>query len=936
MLCPSESIPVVAPGLRVLLPLALAAGTAAPAAGQAGTLDPSFGTGGLVRTDTQGSGYEQASGSALYAQRNDGRIVVAGFGINTNQGNYQDADRWIVARFLEDGTPDPGFGTDGWVSTDVFEYSPSYYSGDPPVGVATDGNATILVGNRAGSAGQREVVIVRYLDDGSLDPGFGTDGVLAYDNGLRPHAFGVAVEANRILVGMTTYESNTPSHKVVAFQSNGALSQSYGNGGVADFAPGTSMGMQRMLGREEGGVVLQGTTYDYQTGLYKTAVVALDASGELDTSFSGDGILTLASLEYWTLSMKARPGGGLALLQRQRNSYDGRVQLISSGGATSGNFPVTALDYRYDFAVLSDGSVVTAGYGSSGGFAAARYSAAGQLDTSFGTQGVAIHDLGSSYAYSRFATALPGDGILLIGQRRSTETASDLAVAKLLPGGGLDSSFGGGSGYATVDVQTSLLERAQDLVALQGDGKLLVLGISRGFTQADTGTLLARYEPDGTLDPTFGQDGIRVLTYEEVGHYINPAGLALQSSGRVLIAGYGQGPSASGTDLIVVALEPDGTLDPTFGATGLASVDLYDRAQYASGIAVLPDDRILVGGYTQEPAGWTRDVVVARLTADGQLDTSYANGAGLVTVGTAGVDEICRGISLAPDGRAVTVAHVSSGIELGLIEPDGGTVHRVWTSVINTPTGVAVDALGRVIVGGREGTAGLTAARFLSDGTLDYSFDGDGVATLALGTYSATSAVAVQGDHKVVVSGLARISPETGYDFAVARLNEDGTPDAGFGLNGAASADFGDGPTGNSSYQYDVPYALAIQGDGGIVLAGATWLYDYYSNGYQWYDIALARFYGVATPDALIGNLVPVVQVYAEIGLLNNGESNALQKKLEAALQLEEGGNAGAAIHQVEAFENQVLAMIVSGQLPPSDGQALLDWADDILTALGA
>ncbi|MEM1212927.1 MAG: LamG-like jellyroll fold domain-containing protein, partial [Planctomycetota bacterium] len=253
---------------------------------------------------------------------------------------------------------------------------------------------------------------------------------------------------------------------------------------------------------------------------------------------------------------------------------------------------------------------------------------------------------------------------------------------------------------------------------------------------------LARYNTDGSLDTTFGGSGIITVPVTGEGQAI-----ALQGDGKILVAG--------GGGFSLARLNSDGSLDSTFGNGGVvdstfgSSYEANDLAIQANGSIVLAGDN----GY---------DIVLARFTVDGVLDTSF---------GSQG------------DGREQT-------------DIDGGT---------NSANAMALLADGRIMLAGRSNAAGSTdydfaLVRYTQDGLLDPSFDGDGKLRTDFGDNDeAAFGVAIQPDGKVVVAGRSQ-QPGTGYDFAVARYNLDGSLDTGFGNNGKVLTHLGLG----ADYAYDI------------------------------------------------------------------------------------------------------------------------------------
>ncbi|MFC5662086.1 calcium-binding protein [Kitasatospora misakiensis] len=235
------------------------------------------------------------------------------------------------------------------------------------------------------------------------------------------------------------------------------------------------------------------------------------------------------------------------------------------------------------------------------------------------------------------------------------------------------------------------------------------------------------------------------------------------------------------------ALAAPGDLDPTFGTGGRVTTDFGGGSDEAHGVVVQADGKIVVAGY----AGATDDFALARYNPDGSLDSGFGTG-GKVTTDFNGGSDAAHGLALQSDGKIVAVGRSEV--------PEGGVG---WFSV----------------------------ARYNTDGSLDTGFGTGGRTVVDFGTGGADDAfgVAVQGDGKIVAAGL------TGGDFALARLNTDGTLDSGFDNDGRATTDFDGGA--------DAARAVAVQGDGKIVAAGYT------GSGAGNYDFALARYTSTGAPD---------------------------------------------------------------------------------------
>ncbi len=252
-------------------------------------------------------------------------------------------------------------------------------------------------------------------------------------------------------------------------------------------------------------------------------------------------------------------------------------------------------DGAADLALTPDGRVVVCG-GSireSGSFetdlAVVRYLADGSLDDTFGTEGRAVLDLGPR-SYG-YTVRLQPDGRIVVAGKLGGQFPSDLFVARLLANGSLDPSFG-------TDGVTVLDYRTQDYgsgLAVQPDGRIVVTGAS-GFEEVQN-LSRTRLLPDGTLDPTF-KNGVLFLN----GRENTGADVAALPSGHLLVVG---GKYVGADNLL--RLRPDGTLDTSFGDAGVVQGTLRDRAVGAA-IRIQPDGKAVVGGWADFP----ENVAVAR------------------------------------------------------------------------------------------------------------------------------------------------------------------------------------------------------------------------------------------------------------------------------------------------------------------------------------
>ncbi len=310
-------------------------------------------------------------------------------------------------------------------------------------------------------------------------------------------------------------------------------------------------------------------------------------------------------------------------------------------------------------------------------------------------------------------------------------------------------------------------------VDLQSDGKILVAGRTHtGSAPNNRDAVIVRLLPDGSLDNTFGSSG--VVRHDTVQNFcLNPEwffDLVVLSDDRFLAAGYDQrGCDAPDRDFLVVRYQANGTVDQVFSDYPT----FHGNRDEAQAVAVQADGKVVAAGWTQRVAGQdaTMDVAVARWNADGTLDSSF-------------------------DGDGEWLLDLNGDmdrIDAVLVQPDGKIV-----------------LAGRTTVGGQ---TDWLVMRLNPDGTLDSSFDGDGIFTLDhAGFNDAAFALLLQADGRLLIGGT--ISPDgTAVDAGVMRLNVNGTLDTSFGVNGVAVLDVQGQDTAGT--------ALARHGDQ-VLVAGRT------------------------------------------------------------------------------------------------------------------
>jgi len=400
------------------------------------------------------------------------------------------------------------------------------------------------------------------------------------------------------------------------------------------------------------------------------------------------------------------------------------------GGVLTTNFGGT-YDWAYAGARQPDDRILAAGVSNAHGtydFALARYTTDRSLDPSFGEGGMVTTDFGESYDWG-YALALQPDRKIVVGGVSDRGGSKNLALARYLPDGTLDDSFGDG-GMVT-DGRRPLTTDIVRALALQPDGKILVAGVTfedKASLDPQGDFIVARYSADGSPDPTFGVGGVATTDFGD-GSYDDAYALLRQPDGRIVLGGYstsagGPGVLFGADQLALARYTPGGLPDVGFGRQGKVLVDAGSLDEEIRALALTPGGALVASGFANGERGG--DALVARFTPEGEVDESFGDG-GWTISNLSPYSEGLAAVALQPDGRIVAAGNVARA---------------------------------------KEALADFAVVRYDPDGRLDTSFGSGGVATADFsGRLDRVSALILQPDGKLVTVGWSE------HDFAMARFN---------------------------------------------------------------------------------------------------------------------------------------------------------------------
>lgn len=613
--------------------------------------------------------------------------------------------------------------------------------------VAVQADGKILIAGSATDGFGRffpDLLLVRLNVDGTRDLSFGTEGQVTFDLGgdfySREEAFAVAVQADgMIVVAGRSALTNTEIEPIdfdfalARFTSAGVLDTGFAMGGKFVRDLGGADTLRGAVVQSDGKLVAAGTTaLDF-------AAVRFTTAGALDAGFGNAGV---ALVDFGNTGEEAR---AIAL--------DATERIVLGGGVR---------------------------VGAANDFALARLTTSGVLDAAFGTGGKTTFDVAinaTSAGPERIeGLAVQADGrIVVAGTAPGAFNRSQWAAARVDGNGALDASFGTG-GITRLALDVATFGRAAG-VALTG-GQLVIAGTRQSDNALQPYSLGAmKLTTGGALDSAFDGDGVALFDVRGSADNAPSASLVL-ADGSVLFAEelrVTPRNSLAGALIAVTHLLSDGSRDPAFGTNGTVTVDLGQSASRAMSILQQPDGKILLAGeryFLPAPdAALTGEAVLARLNADGTLDTAF---------GTNGI---------ATDRLFGPVFPLETNFQDMVLQPDGKIV--VLSNGIDFLTGGAA----------------IATSRYNADGTLDTTFAGDGRAELSIAALlNRFTTLELMPDGKLLLAG----TDETNA-FTFARLNADGTPDATFGVAGVKTLDLKGGFSG-----------VIVNGDGTLRVGVST------------------------------------------------------------------------------------------------------------------
>ncbi|MFN6994739.1 MAG: DUF4347 domain-containing protein, partial [Aquincola tertiaricarbonis] len=734
-----------------------------------GSLDTSFGTGGVVRV-TLNDGFGEFTSVARQA---DGKIVLAGYASTGGQTGF------TVVRLLANGTLDTSFGTGGRVLT-------TFHAADDRAishGVVIQADGRIVVGGYAGDSGSHDVVAVRYTSTGALDTGFASGGKFRTSVGTDTVIQAVTLDASgRVLLAGRSSTGAVTHMAVVRLTTAGALDTSFSGDGIAVGTGTRSSGAAYAVTVQSDGKVLLAGDSSSQ-GL----LLRYNADGTLDTGFgSGGHTQVMVGSTTYLAQVRVQADGGIAVSGHASSGKSVALvaRLLANGsidtgfGSSGPGYTTitysTGTDRGFALTTQADGKLLVSGsVDGSTRWGTARLTTTGALDTSWNNTG----PLGGSVAFTENGSAVVLDNDVV---------AYDMELA----------TAGNYSG-ATVQIERSGGADAQDVFSATGalgalieGGALVYNGSTIGSVTANSGgQLLLTFNSSATQANVNG--ALRLIAYRNTSE-APPASVQLQwtlADGNTGTQGAGSNLAGSGSTTVNITAINDAPV-LTAAAPAMAPITEDDTANGGQTVASI------VGGSVSDPEGTAPGIAITATTASlGTWQYSINGGSSWAAIGTVsntsalllrsadlvrfvpngsngtsasltyrGWDQASgsagskvstasnggsTAFSTAADTASITVTSVNDAPVMSPATPALPTITEAQTT--NTGSTVATlvgSSISDVDSGAVQGIA-ITAAGTPA-GSWQYSLDG-GISWQALGSVSASSALLLRSTDRIRV-----------------------------------------------------------------------------------------------------------------------------------------------------------------------------------------
>ncbi len=791
-----------------------------------GDLDTNFGFNGKVNTDIGQADFNINS----QVTQTDGKIVLAGEfnNFNTTYG--------FLIRLNTDGTLDTTFnGTGRIINENVSEFK--------KVLLQPDGK--ILAGGGEISA----VTLVRYLADGTLDTTFSDDGIVITDTAEPLNLIyfeDFALQSDGKIVVLSYYNVGAQNYRLTRFNTNGTIDNNFGINGatITDIGGSELANSIAILNNDR--IVVSGVTIASATQIF---VAKYTASGNLDTTFNTTGTRVFT----FTGVVGARPSNivaqtdGKLLFANETytngtpkvyivrlnvngsfdTSFDGDGLAIVNAPndfVTNGGVLKILPSGKYMFLTGTETTINTVSYRKVSAF---RFNSNGTADTTFDTDGQTTYTI-NNFDDDIADFSIASDGNLVFSGNTNFSFFQDrIFLCKINSNGSLNTAFNNG-GKVEFFFPFSAYDEIR-VAKLQADGKIIAAGIA--FFNDELRTVVLRYNSNGTLDTSFADNGILRLFNQ--GPFYNINDIEITANGKILIA-------AGDVFSYVLQLNSNGTVDTSFGDNGF--VLFSSNFTNIRDIEVLSNGKILLAGNEAYTIGtsFSSNFKLTKLNANGTFDNTFGTAGTSNAASTTADQEGLYNVKALPSGKIVASGTINNGNDVDVVvfrynsngsldnTFNGNGIATFGGPEYDVPTGLLTNSNGKITVCSSIGNdSEPLITRLNSNGEFDTTFSTDGNLNFALETLTFADDITEDVNGKLLISG-SSITNNTELDFTVLRLNDNGTLDNTFANNGQLKIEFEN--TNDSISALLVSGNTAIAAGSGGETQGTT-------------DFALAKFF---------------------------------------------------------------------------------------------
>lgn len=704
------------------------------------------------------------SGTNAVAIQPDGKTVVAGL-----FATWNGRSSLRVTRLNVNGSVDTDFAAK--MPTNVGPTSPVM----TPNAIVIQPDGKILIASNfynwftsyTGGATVPYAQLIRLNSDGSVDTAFSTNLGTTTGSGFAVNAIGLQPDGKIVIGGTFTVWNGTTVNRIVRLNSDGTRDTTF----TTNVGTAANNTINAIAVQSDGKILVGGafTTWNSVAGV--SYIVRLNSDGTRDTAFTTNTGGPTSTVRAIVMQPDGKILVGGSWSTTWGSYYSPRFVRLESSGIVDAAFNTNSSGFPgasggvFSIALQSTGDIVLGG--SVSGYQLARYNSSGVLDTAFATRaGLPPSTILSVVVQS-------DDRILVATQASSWTTGGVTRQINCFVRLAADGTFSVTPSAMDGAAQYSALPVSVNAIATQGDGKILVGG---GFTTWNgvSANRIVRLAIDGTIDTAF-------MSNIGTGADNSILAFAIQSDGKILVCG--SFTTWNGVAVArMVRLNADGTRDTGFvSQIGNGSILC---------VVIQTDGNILIGGTftsTVTPAGTVG--CVTRISSSGSIDVTFnANvGSGASTQATVST------LALQPDGKILVGGAFTSWsgtASIGRIVRlnSTGTRDTAFTTAVGTAvtsgsiSALAIQSDGKILVGGNFTTwSSATVGRILrlnSDATRDTAFSTNN----GSGASGTINAISLQSDGKIVIGG-SFISWNAATAMNLARLGDTGSIDAGFNAN---------------------------------------------------------------------------------------------------------------------------------------------------------